>query len=389
MPLTNQNSGILSVALWSLVLFSVVSLVSSTISEKDSLPHHGRCEPITIPLCKDILYNETIMPNLLNHQKQEDAGLEVHQFFPLVKVKCSPDLQIFLCSVYAPVCTVLDKPIPPCRSLCLSARGGCEGLMNKFGFQWPESLDCSRYPEAGVGNELCVGENNTSSGSSHGGQEPGYRNPYKIPGKLLCNPLYHVNDECNFYSGASSPNYPKNPLNELGSSGSYPGSFPSAPSQSWFPGSYRPGFTSSNSTSKDLGFVCPAQFKVPKGLDYVVRVGGKVTHDCGAPCTGMFFNEEEVQFSRIWVGVWGSICMASCLFTVSNYLNADAISCIRGKFSSIWLVFVSGSYIFARRAPFPLSGATCRFFIRLLFYGGPGLRYRLRYGRFCIVQSKV
>jgi len=301
MPLTNQNSGILSVALWSLVLFSVVSLVSSTISEKDSLPHHGRCEPITIPLCKDILYNETIMPNLLNHQKQEDAGLEVHQFFPLVKVKCSPDLQIFLCSVYAPVCTVLDKPIPPCRSLCLSARGGCEGLMNKFGFQWPESLDCSRYPEAGVGNELCVGENNTSSGSSPGGQESGYRNPYKIP-------------------GASSPNYPKNPLNELGSSGSYPGSFPSAPSQSWFPGSYRPGFTSSNSTSKDLGFVCPAQFKVPKGLDYVVRVGGKVTHDCGAPCTGMFFNEEEVQFSRIWVGVWGSICMASCLFTVLTFL---------------------------------------------------------------------
>jgi len=48
--------------------------------------HHGRCEPITIPLCKDIQYNETIMPNLLNHQKQEDAGLEVHQFYPLVKV---------------------------------------------------------------------------------------------------------------------------------------------------------------------------------------------------------------------------------------------------------------------------------------------------------------
>jgi len=49
-------------------------------------PHHGRCEPITIPLCKDIQYNETIMPNLLKHQKQEDAGLEVHQFYPLVKV---------------------------------------------------------------------------------------------------------------------------------------------------------------------------------------------------------------------------------------------------------------------------------------------------------------
>lgn len=59
----------------------------SRLGDQGALPpHHGRCEPITIPLCKDIQYNETIMPNLLNHQKQEDAGLEVHQFYPLVKV---------------------------------------------------------------------------------------------------------------------------------------------------------------------------------------------------------------------------------------------------------------------------------------------------------------
>jgi len=57
-----------------------------------SEPHHGRCEPITIPLCKDIQYNDTIMPNLLNHQKQEDAGLEVHQFYPLVKVPTADSL---------------------------------------------------------------------------------------------------------------------------------------------------------------------------------------------------------------------------------------------------------------------------------------------------------
>ena len=46
-----------------------------------------RCEPITIPMCKAIEYNMTIVPNLLKHQTQEDAGLEVHQFFPLVKVQ--------------------------------------------------------------------------------------------------------------------------------------------------------------------------------------------------------------------------------------------------------------------------------------------------------------
>ncbi|KAG0722578.1 Frizzled-1 [Chionoecetes opilio] len=116
----------------------------------------GRCEPITITLCKDIQYNTTIMPNLLNHHTQEEAGMEVHQFFPLVKVQCSPDLKFFLCSVYVPVCTILDRPLPPCRHLCLSAKDGCEDLMDKFGFQWPESLDCKKFPTGP--NELCVGE---------------------------------------------------------------------------------------------------------------------------------------------------------------------------------------------------------------------------------------
>jgi len=55
-------------------------------SNHNDMYSHGRCEPISIPLCKDIQYNMTIMPNLLNHQKQDDAGLEVHQFYPLVKV---------------------------------------------------------------------------------------------------------------------------------------------------------------------------------------------------------------------------------------------------------------------------------------------------------------
>ena len=58
----------------------------------------------------------TIVPNLLGHTKQEQAGMEVHQFFPLVKVQCPAHLQMFLCAVYAPVCTILEYPLPPCRS---------------------------------------------------------------------------------------------------------------------------------------------------------------------------------------------------------------------------------------------------------------------------------
>ncbi|XP_023144140.2 uncharacterized protein LOC111580566 isoform X2 [Amphiprion ocellaris] len=102
------------------------------------------CQPITIPLCKDLPYTETVLPGVLGHKTQDDAGLEVHQFFPLIKVQCSPHLKPFLCSAYVPKCEA-GKPQPPCRTLCEQARSGCESLMNRFGFQWPESLKCERF----------------------------------------------------------------------------------------------------------------------------------------------------------------------------------------------------------------------------------------------------
>lgn len=240
---------------------------------RDALPHHGRCEPITIDLCLDIPYNETIMPNLMNHQKQEDAGAEVHQYMPLVKMKCSPDLRFFLCTVYAPVCTIIDKAIPPCRSLCESARSGCEGLMSIFGFAWPEALDCSKMPKNG-GSDLCVGTNETST------QEP-------------AGPAY-------------SP--PRMPVAEF--------------QPSWNEGSksYGGGTSGFALGARDFGFVCPIQFKVPHELGYSLKVGKKVESDCGAPCDGMFFTERERRFSRIWVGTWASICAASCFFTFLTFL---------------------------------------------------------------------
>ncbi|KAK8759006.1 hypothetical protein V5799_003361 [Amblyomma americanum] len=110
----------------------------------------GRCEPVRIPLClhAELHYNETAVPNLMNHEDQDEAGLEVHQFFPLVRVGCSPDLRLLLCSLYAPPCT--EQPTPPCRSLCTSARQGCQPVMSRFGFRWP--FECDRFPDA----HLCV-----------------------------------------------------------------------------------------------------------------------------------------------------------------------------------------------------------------------------------------
>ena len=97
------------------------------------------------------------MPNMFDHESQDMAGLEIHQFYPLIKVNCYSGLSFFLCSMYVPVCTILyDKPIPVCRSICEKARDSCEPIMNRYGFDWPSSMDCGNFPEFGDFEHICM-----------------------------------------------------------------------------------------------------------------------------------------------------------------------------------------------------------------------------------------
>ena len=119
-----------------------------------------KCEVIKIPMCEgtSISYNLTYMPNMFNHTTQEEAALEVHQFWPLVEIKCSPDLKFFLCSMYAPKCQPNFKDeVPPCRSICERARKGCAPLMRQYGFSWPERMKCENFPK--LGDRLCLSGN--------------------------------------------------------------------------------------------------------------------------------------------------------------------------------------------------------------------------------------
>uniref|UniRef100_A0A665U4F1 Frizzled-7-like n=1 Tax=Echeneis naucrates TaxID=173247 RepID=A0A665U4F1_ECHNA len=242
-----------------------------------SIPDHGFCQSISIPLCTDIAYNQTILPNLLGHTNQEDAGLEVHQFYPLVKVQCSIELKFFLCSMYVPVCTVLDRAIPPCRSLCERARQGCEVLMNTFGFQWPETLRCQNFPVHGTG-EICVGQNTTDTDG-----------PQPDPTLVLLE-----SETLPVLVQTSQP------------------------------------------------FSCPLQLQVPTHLNYHF-LGAK---DCGAPCEAakphglMYFSEEELKFSRLWVGIWSILCCMSTLFTILTYM----VDMKRFKYPERPIVFLSGCY---------------------------------------------
>lgn len=95
----------------------------------------SKCELIRIPACQGLPYNNTILPNIMGHTSQEEAGQDVTQYNSLVKIPCSPSLKLFLCSLYFPVCTQIHKPLPPCRSLCEQNRQRCEPIMRSFSFQ--------------------------------------------------------------------------------------------------------------------------------------------------------------------------------------------------------------------------------------------------------------
>lgn len=116
-------------------------------------------------MCRGVGYNQTYTPNQFHHDSQEEAGLEAHQFWPLVEIQCSTDLRFFLCSLYAPICIAnYHLPLPPCRSVCLRARAGCAPLMRQYGFAWPDRMDCDLLPEYGDPERLCM-QLNTTYGS--------------------------------------------------------------------------------------------------------------------------------------------------------------------------------------------------------------------------------
>ena len=220
---------------------------------------HGRCEPITIPLCKGIAYNQTIFPNLMGNQNQEEAGLDVHQYYPLVKVSCSADIRFFLCAMYAPVCTILEDPLPPCRELCLSARRGCEDLMKQFGFPWPAGFECNKFPPAK--SELCVGDNNN--------------------GKISQEDLEKY--------VTLQPDVPSRPKNY----------------------------------DEMQDFVCPAQLQVPPDHEYKLSIGRtpKIVNvtNCGAPCYRLFFSGDDINQMQLWVGILSIPCLVSTLFTIITF----------------------------------------------------------------------
>ncbi|KAL2307231.1 hypothetical protein Nmel_000183 [Mimus melanotis] len=276
---------------------SAAAAASSSSSSAKELS----CQEITVPLCKGIGYNYTYMPNQFNHDTQDEAGLEVHQFWPLVEIQCSSDLRFFLCSMYTPICLEdYKKPLPPCRSVCERAKAGCAPLMRQYGFAWPDRMRCDRLPEQGSPDTLCMDYNRTDLTTAAPppakpplrGSKPG--TPAKAPPAAAAPP-------------AEAPRKPRPPP-------------PCEP-----------------------GCQCRAPMVSVSSERHPLynRVKTGQIANCALPCHNPYFSPDERAFTAFWIGLWSVLCFLSTFATVSTFLIDME------RFNSIWWVILSLTWFLA------------------------------------------
>ncbi|NXC83626.1 FZD8 protein, partial [Cercotrichas coryphoeus] len=276
---------------------SAAAAASSSSSAKEL-----SCQEITVPLCKGIGYNYTYMPNQFNHDTQDEAGLEVHQFWPLVEIQCSSDLRFFLCSMYTPICLEdYKKPLPPCRSVCERAKAGCAPLMRQYGFAWPDRMRCDRLPEQGSPDTLCMDYNRTDLTTAAPppakpplrGSKPG--TPAKAPPAAAAPP-------------AEAPRKPRPPP-------------PCEP-----------------------GCQCRAPMVSVSSERHPLynRVKTGQIANCALPCHNPYFSPDERAFTAFWIGLWSVLCFLSTFATVSTFL----IDMERFKYPERPIIFLAACYLF-------------------------------------------
>ena len=246
-----------------------------------------KCEKIKIPMCQNIGYNLTYMPNMFNHDTQEEAALEVHQFWPLVEIKCSPDLKFFLCSMYAPMCQPNFKDeVPPCRSICERAKKGCAPLMRQYGFSWPERMRCENFPTLG-GEKLCMGRNATETNRTSTTSRPPHHRTTSSP---KVNAAWQENQRVNCCSCRT-------------------------PFVSVMDGKFKPSL-------RDIST-------------------GDV-RGCVMPCNGTYFTSDQENFASFWIGLWAVLCFISTLVTSLTFL----IDMQRFRYPERPIIFLSFCYCF-------------------------------------------
>ena len=148
-----------SILIWFVVAFQNATAQGQNTSA--TLPTIGPeepCQNITdVPICEDMPWRTTFLPNAFGHTSQIEANQELEQFRRLIQSNCSGAIVIFLCSAYFPYCTENHplRVLQPCRRVCQHVRDGCEPVFNERagGLPWPDHLNCDNYED----NDQCFG----------------------------------------------------------------------------------------------------------------------------------------------------------------------------------------------------------------------------------------
>ncbi|KRX81519.1 Frizzled-10-A, partial [Trichinella sp. T6] len=221
------------------------------------------CERIMVPLCKDMPYNLTRLPNLMGDTDQNSVAQSLLDFEPLVNIKCSKNLRFFLCSVFTPMCTeAMDEPITSCRSVCQEVERSCAPLLSNFGLAWPALLNCSQFPAQN--------------------SEPPCMDP--SPSKQKEDTLRKDSrTKLNLSKQTSA-------IDRMAPSSEFP------------------------TTAVAVAASCGPQFV------HIDRHEMQY-HKCVLRCNqDWMFTEEQKNFAQVWMAIWASVCFLSTGFTVMTFL---------------------------------------------------------------------
>ncbi|KAL4702171.1 hypothetical protein ACJJTC_018319 [Scirpophaga incertulas] len=134
---------------------------SLVATDADQEEEGGKCERIKLPLCQDLGYNWTAMPNLMGHKTQKEAADAMAAYESILTSGCSPHARFLLCSAFAPLCSEqVSGAVSACRALCDAVAADCgAGLRALSGTTAPPPppppLHCAAFP-ARADRRLCM-----------------------------------------------------------------------------------------------------------------------------------------------------------------------------------------------------------------------------------------